>query len=237
VPVLLILLALAAPGSTVQPQTAGSVDSAETSTDPRDSLKEGNRLFRTGRLEEAFDVYRAGWDPEHPDPVLAYNLGTTAHHLGRLAEAVLWYRRAASTSGGGDDLWLTENLDRARDRLGAPRLPPKGLLTRLARHRTPLWILGALAGWTALGLLLTGRSAARLWSDVLAAFAILLLALALLAPRFAAVPAVVLEPCGDGALPAGAEVWARPLADGGASVATPEGPLRCPAGSLEPVEP
>ena len=134
--------------------------------DPQTALEQGNRHFRAGRLEEALSSYRAGWDPRHPHPILAYNLGTTAHHLGQLPEAVLWYRRAIRIAGDGD-VWLTENLARARERLAAPRWPPSGLLAWLARQRSGLWILGALAGWTALGLLLSRRTALRRPADLL----------------------------------------------------------------------
>lgn len=203
-----------------------------------DPLEQGNRLFRSGRIQEALTTYLAGWDPEAPDPVLAYNLGTTAHHLGRLADAVLWYRRALDAdTGGADDLWLEENLRRARHRLGAPRLPPPDLSTRLAQHRAPAWILGALAGWVALGLLLVGRRAPRKAADILLLLTALLMATALLLPRLAAWPAVVLEPCGDGALPAGAEVWARSREDGRVSVGTADGTVLCPADTVEPVKP
>lgn len=246
-PVLLsVLLLLAVPTGAVQAQEGDSDGATESEQDPperaarsvRDTLEEGNRLFRTGRLEEALAAYRTGWDPAHPDPVLAYNLGTTAHHLGRLPEAVLWYRRALDADGGGaDDLWLQENLQRARDRLGALHLPPPDFSTRFSRYRTPLWILGALAAWVALGLLLSGRHTARRAADALLVFTVLAMAAALLVPRLAARPAVVLEPCGDGALPAGTEVWIRPAEDGQISVDTPDGPVLCPAGAIESVRP
>ena len=44
---------------------------------------EGNRLFRAGDLPGALAAYGSGYDPAHPDPLLAYNLGATAHRLGR----------------------------------------------------------------------------------------------------------------------------------------------------------
>jgi len=209
--------------------------------DPQSALERGNRHFRAGRLEEALSSYRAGWDPRHPHPILAYNLGTTAHHLGRLPEAVLWYRRAIRIAGDGD-VWLTENLARARERLAAPRWPPSGLLAWLARQRSGLWILGAIAGWTALGLLLSRRTALRRtalrWTaDVLVLLAAGLLVAGWLVPHLAPVPAVVLQPCGAGRVPAGAEVWGRPAPEGAFTVATPEGPVDCPPGTVASIAP
>lgn len=204
--------------------------------DPQTALEQGNRHFRAGRLEEALSSYRAGWDPRDPHPILAYNLGTTAHHLGRLPEAVLWYHRAIRVAGDGD-VWLTENLARARERLAAPRWPPSGLLAWLARQRSGLWILGAVAGWTALGLLLSRRTALRRPADLLVLLAAGLLVAGWLLPRLAPVPAVVLQPCGDGRVPAGAEVWGRPTSEGAFTVATPEGPVDCPPGTVAPVAP
>lgn len=221
------LLLLSLPGA------ASSGDSPPSPIDPKTALEEGNRHFRTGRLEDALATYRAGWNPRRPDPVLAYNLGTTAHHLGRLPEAVLWYRRAAEVSN--QDRWLIENLERARRHLGAPRTASPDLVTRLAGLQGLLWVLAALGGCGALGLLLARRPDLERPADLLTVLAAGFLAAALLLPRLAATPAVVLEPC-DG-LPAGSEVWTRPAADGGFEVTTAEGPVRCPPGSVEPVAP
>lgn len=213
--------------------TAVSGDGPPSPIDPKTALEEGNRHFRTGRLEDALATYRAGWNPRRPDPVLAYNLGTTAHHLGRLPEAVLWYRRAAEVSD--QDRWLIENLERARRHLGAPRTASPDLVTRLAGLQGLLWILAALGGCGALGLLLARRPDLERPADLLTVLAAGLLAAALLLPRLAATPAVVLEPC-DG-LPAGSEVWTRPATDGGFEVTTAERSIRCPPGSVEPVAP
>ena len=90
----------------------GGIRAASTQTVPIDSLREGNRLFREGRLEEAREAYAAGYLPDQPHPVLAYNLATTAHRLGQLPEAILWYRRSAAVNPG--DPWLQENLAGAR---------------------------------------------------------------------------------------------------------------------------
>src|SRR5262245_59538298 len=94
VPLLLLLLGMAAP---------------HPPSDAAAALREGNRRFHAGDLEEAMEAYAAGYDGA--DPLLAYNLGTTAHHLDRLPEALLWYRRAiASDSGGAGNPWLRDNL-------------------------------------------------------------------------------------------------------------------------------
>lgn len=201
--------------------------------DPETALERGNRHFRTGRLEEALATYRSGWNPRRPDPVLAYNLGTTAHHLARPAEAVLWYRRAVEVSDG--DRWLIENLERARSHLDAPRMAPPDLVTRLAGLQGLLWGLAALTGCAALALLISRRPGLERPADVLTVVTAGLLVAALLLPRLAATPAVVLGPCGG--LPPGSEVWTRPGADGGFEVGTEGGTTSCPAGSVEPVTP
>lgn len=206
---------------------------ASSPTDPQTALEEGNRKFRTGRLEEALATYRSGWNPRRPDPVLAYNLGTTAHHLGRLPEAVLWYRRAAELSH--QDRWLLDNLERARDHLGAPRTPPPDLVTRLAHLPGLLWGLVALTGCGALALLLSRQPKLERTADLLTAATAALLLTALLLPRLAATPAVVLEPCSE--LPAGSEVWVRPAPDGGFEVRADGETVPCPPGTVEPVAP
>lgn len=179
-----------------------------------EALREGNRRFRRGDLEGALEAYRAGYSSHGHDPVLAYNLGATAHHLGSLPEAVLWYRRAMD-AGNDADLWLAQNLDSARRALGAPRLPPPTPWSLLEAHRARLaWIAVGLA-WLSLGLAWIARRRdsptwAR-WTDVLGVSALTLFLVAVLAGALAPTPAVLLEPCGEGAaqLPAGSEVWGR----------------------------
>lgn len=210
----------ASTGSTDSTEPTEPTESAEARRGahrtPQEGLEEGNRLFRLGRLDEARETYRSGWDPGQPDAVLAYNLGTTAHHQGRLAEAVLWYRRAARLSEA--DRWLVENLELAREELQAPRHEPPNLPARLRGNTVWLWLLAALAGWSSLLLgvlerggkqggpgrrglahraahwLGTGRAgplALALW---IAALVLVLAALAIV--RWAPVQAVVLEECG-----------------------------------------
>lgn len=194
---------------------AGPVSAASA---PEPALLEGNRLFRRGELQAAVDVYLRGTGAqveatgvspaaEPVDPILAYNLGTALHRLGRLPEAVLWYRRAQA--GAPHDPWIRSNLQRARHEMGAPRPPAPGPVVALASRPWMLQTAGALAAWIALGAALGPGGARRgRWVAGLLLGAALALwsagpALRLLGPR----PAVLLEACGE--LPAGTEVWVR----------------------------
>lgn len=201
------------------------------------ALLEGNRLFRRGELDAAVDVYlrevAGGENPTRPanaepvDPTLAYNLGTALHRLGRLPEAVLWYRRGQL--GAPDDPWLLANLERARRELGAPRPSEPGPLVMLARRPWLLQSTGALAAWLALGAALgparPGR--ARWTAGALLALALVLWTAGPALRRFGPGPAVLLEACGE--LPAGSEVWVRRVDPDGlqvlgrAEVCAPEG--------------
>jgi len=198
------------------------------------ALREGNRLFRSGRLAEAMTAYAAGWSPDGSaggaGAVLAYNLGTTAHRLGRDPEAVLWYRRAAAARL--DDPWLRENLALARAQTGAASLPPPGALGWLAAHRALLAVLAVVLAWTALGLFVVARrgGSRRGWPAVGAA-ALALWATAAALGAWGPRPAVLLERCAGpaGALPAGTEAWvgrpavgARPVLGGPAGLTCPE---------------
>ena len=208
------------------------------------ALGEGNRLFRSGRLAEAMTAYAAGWPPGGTDggatgarAVLAYNLGTTAHRLGRYPEAVLWYRRAAAARL--DDPWLRDNLELARARTGGEVLPPPGVLGWLAarcsliadpgcgprldgarpvRRRPPRPQPPGLAGDSRRRpRRLAGAAALGGWG-----------------PR----PAVLLERCAGpaGALAAGTEAWAgRPVAGARPVLGGPVG-LTCPERALGVVE-
>lgn len=207
----------------------------------QEALREGNRLFRRGDLEAALEAYRAGYDGA--DPVLAYNLGTTAHHLGRLPEAVLWYRRAEEMAGNGD-LWLTQNLADARQALGAAHLsppPPWGLL-EAHRHRLA-WLAVGLA-WLSLGLLLTARRQtsrrALRAADVSGLLAAALFTTAVASASLAPTPAVLLEPCGtaESRLAAGSEIWGRDDGEDGFRVELSDGTeLTCPRAAVAEVRP
>lgn len=203
-------------------------------TDPVAALNEGNRLFRDGRLEDALEAYRGGWDPHHAHPTLIYNLATTLHHLDRLPEAILWYRRGA----GSDDPWLEENLWLARRTLGSQTLDASGW-ARLSGQ------LGRPLRWTAVGLswavaLLIAFFPGRVprWSLV----ALTLLAMgtwttAIVGDRWGARPAVLLEDCSTSAgdLPAGTEAWVRPAEDGW-RVAAASSDALCPQDAVAVVD-
>lgn len=207
------------------------------------ALRDGNRQVRSGHLEEAVAAYAAGWSPggspggvSAAAGVLAYNLGTTAHRLGRSAEAVLWYRRA--TAARLADPWLADNLALARGeaaRAGAVVLSPPGAVGWIATHAAALaWAAVALA-WAALALLLTGLAglARRRWQrrawPVVGAAALGLWALAAALGAWGPRPAVLLEPCSGpgGGLPAASEVWVgRPAGDARPVLGGPPG-LSC----------
>jgi tetratricopeptide (TPR) repeat protein len=212
----------------------------------RDALARGNRLARRGELEAAVDAYAAGLGDggggveSAGDAALAYNLGTTYHRLGRLPEALLWYRRAAAA---GSDPWLRENLDLARAELSAARFPPAGVLGRLAPHPAATGAAAALFAWAAMFLYLARRRLQRRLPEALAdgawaAAALLALAawtagaaLSAWGPR----PAVLLDACG-GELTEGSEVWVVPAGDDGWAVSGASSGRICPAASVGLVE-
>jgi tetratricopeptide (TPR) repeat protein len=207
---------------------------AVDTSQPAAALAEGNRLFREGDLEEAMAAYAAGHGRGSPelDPLLAYNLGATAHHLGRLPEALLWYRRAEA--GGSEDPWLRDNLELVRRSLD---VPPGGSAWAFWVGKSR-WITlaGVVLAWTTLSLLLLRRPRARLVAPSAllscAVFAAGLL-LELRGPR----PAVLLEGCprGEAGLAPGTEVWV--LADGEEWRVLGAGwRLRCPASTVGIVE-
>lgn len=210
----LLALALFNPG--FDPAMDPAMDSAT-------ALAEGNRLFRQGDLDAAYRVYASGLDPANPDPLLAYNLATTAHHLDRLPEAVLWYRRAAAVLP--PDAWLAENLALARRALGtdepasaASAASARPVLAVLGEHRHRLSVAGIVLAWAVLPLLIAGfrqRSRSRVWMASAAAVAVLAaacFAAGQLPGRLGPRAAVLLAPCGG--LPAGSEVWVRSVGDG-----------------------
>lgn len=188
--------------------------------DPLAALNEGNRLFRNGQIEAAIEAYRAGYSPRHPHPTLVYNLGTAHHHLGRLPQAVLWYRRA----GDSEDPWLEENLWLARRSLGSLRLPPAGFLGTTARHGTLLRALGVAIAWGSLGAFFVRRR----WQPWVFGVAFFvaggLYATAAVAERRGPRPAVLVADCASsgGGLPAGTEAWVHRLDDGSFRVAGSE---------------
>ncbi len=202
--------------------------------DPLNALHEGNRLFRNGRLEAAIDAYRVGYSASEPHPTLIYNLGTAYHHLGRLPEAILWYRRAA----GFDDPWLRENLWLARHTLGSRNLPPGGFLGGLTRAAFALRLAAAAAAWGTL-ILLALRSRLSPWVVVAAALVSgSLYATATAVDRWGPRPSVLLKDChtSAGELPAGTEIWVRRLPAERFEVADGSGVV-CPAEAVALVFP
>jgi hypothetical protein len=193
-------------------------------------LREGNRMFRAGELEGAMEKYAAGWRVTG-DPVLAYNLGTTAQRLGRLPEAVLWYRRAEGGLGG--DPWLRDNLAAARGALGMG-VPAPGPLALLAEWREVMRWMGVGLAWVAVPLA-WGRGRVARWGVVgVGLLAVALFAGGTLLGVRGPFPAVLLERCGK-SLAAGSEVWVVPSVGGYRVLGGPEG-LVCPAGAVGQVE-
>ncbi|RMH20168.1 MAG: hypothetical protein D6696_08760 [Acidobacteria bacterium] len=215
---------------------AGGLRAGGEAGDPVAALNEGNRLFRDGRLEEAAAAYEAGWDPASPHPTLAYNLGTTLHHLDRLPEAILWYRRAGDAA---PDPWLEENLWLARRTLGSQVLPAGGVEGLISRHRQALRLAAAAVAWLVLGLLVALPRTPAWVLVLLAALAASLYAGAGLAERFGARPAVLLADCSTpaGDLPAGTEAWVRPLAGERYRIVARSADAVCPAPAVALIEP
>jgi hypothetical protein len=219
---LLLLLGLLGSTAPVPPSDAGA------------ALREGNRRFQAGDLEGAMAAYAAGYGRaaeygraagyDGTDPLLAYNLGTTAHHLERLPEALLWYRRAIAGNSGDsaprvDDPWLRDNLELVREQLqeGGARDETAAASWSfwMDHHRRLLWI-GIVLAWAALPAVLLPRSA-RTRRVALAAVAVAAsapFAAGLLLERSGPQAAVLLRDCGApaGRLPAGSEVWVFPAA-------------------------
>lgn len=228
-----LALALAALGLGGAVVAAADGDPADPTADPVAALEAGNGLFRDGRLEEAVAAYRAGWDPSRPNPTLLYNLGTTLHHLDRLPEAILWYRRAA----GSDDPWLDENLWLARRTLGSRSLPPHGLLGLVARAGHPIELAAIVLAWAAL-LLWIGWPRFAGAALAAAALALGLWGAAAGAEQWGPRAVVVLEDCatGGGDLPAGSEAWASRDGDGPWRISGVDGGT-CPPSAAEAVFP
>lgn len=180
-------------------------------TDPVTALTDGNRLFRNGQLQEAVEAYEKGYSTTSPHPTLVYNLGTTLHHLDRLPEAILWYRRG----GESQDPWLQENLWLARRSLGSQSLPPAGFLGQLTEHSWLVKVAAIGLGWLALVVFIFAPRL-PLWSLLsVATLAFALYGGALGLERWGPAPAVLLQDCSTpaGDLPAGTEVWVHKAGD------------------------
>ncbi|MCP3961453.1 MAG: tetratricopeptide repeat protein [bacterium] len=179
---------------------------------PRAALQEGNRLFRDGQIEAAAEAYLRGYSPTAPHPTLVYNLGTALHHLDRLPEAILWYRRAE----GSDDLWLKDNLLLARRSLGSQVLAPGGLLGRLGQHADSSRLIAIVLAWVTAVVFVASKKTPIWLVAGLACLAAGLYGGAAAVKHWGPRPAVILEDCSSatGELPAGTEAWVRPAADG-----------------------
>ncbi|MEM6796966.1 MAG: hypothetical protein AAF725_23530 [Acidobacteriota bacterium] len=209
---LLLLLLPGFPSASAQEEepaaAAGERRSYPITTMPsRRALEDGNGHFAIGELELALERYHAGYDPVAPHPTLVYNLATTFHHLDRLPEAILWYRR-----GDAADPWLEENLWLARRSLGTQNLPLTGAVGWFTARRPALLTASVALAWLSLGVALLG---ARLPRAVWATSVGLALCLYLVAvviewkgPREAVLMEDCLSPAGE--LPAGSEVWVWP---------------------------
>jgi tetratricopeptide (TPR) repeat protein len=206
--------------------------------DPEDFLAEGNRRFEQDDVEAALAAYARGYTGGGSplDGVLAYNAGTCALRLGRLPEALLWYRRAEAATPG--DPWLRDNLALTRRALGDPAEEDSAWGSWSANRRR-LALAGVALAWATVLLFVLVR---RLPRSLLALFALLAcaaFAAGTLLDRFGPRAAVLLAACparGTG-LPAGSEVRVRPAEGGGWHVLGETRKLRCPAEAVGLVEP
>jgi hypothetical protein len=205
---------------------------ASTDPNPADTaLAEGNRRFERDEIEAALEAYARGWkgDGSRTDGilagVLAYNAGTCALRLGRLPEALLWYRRAETAIPG--DPWLRDNLDHTRRALGDPPVEAPAWGKWLS-SRILFAVLGVALSWAGLLLILLVRHPPRGLLALLALLACGCFVAGMLPERAGpSGDAVLLLPCGN--LPAGSEVWVRPLDGGGWGIVGPRDSPRCPA--------
>jgi tetratricopeptide (TPR) repeat protein len=221
--------------------------------DPETALAEGNRLFEKDEVEAALAVYARGYTGKSVlegvlsgtlAGTLAYNAGTCALRLGRLPEALLWYRRAQAADP--DDPWLRDNLALTRRALGDPPEPALSAGAWLERRRW-LAVAGVALAWGALAVLILARrdvQGGRRFRGLLSLLALLACAafisgtlLDRLGPRAAVLLAACPAKGGLPALPAGTEVWVRAEAGGGWRIVGQQNGSRCPAEAVGLVAP
>lgn len=212
---------------------------AATPPDPLAALAAGNAAVEAGRLDDAVAAYRQGYDPAAIHPTLAYNLGSTLHQLGRLPEAILWYRRAAPPQPGkaSSDPWLDDNLLLARRTLGSQSAGHPDPWAELRGSSALLTGAAVAVSWLGAALLVLAPRR-RLWAFTLLAAALALAGVARLSHSHGAREAVLLRDCatGAGALPAGSELWVTPLESGAFRIAGSHD-ASCPAADLELIRP
>jgi tetratricopeptide (TPR) repeat protein len=205
--------------------------------DPEAALAEGNRRFEKDEVETALAAYAGGYSGEGSslDGVLAYNAGTCALRLGRLPEALLWYRRAEVANPG--DPWLRENLALVRRALGDPPADPTGRAWRAGRRW--LSVAGVALAWVTLALLVPRRRIPRGLVAVFALLACTTFAAGMLLDAQGPRAAVILAACSaaEGGLPAGREVWVLAIESDGWRVLGQDRDIRCPRAAVGLVEP
>jgi hypothetical protein len=222
-PLLALLLGAATPSLAAPP-------------DPLAALAEGNRHAEAGKLDQAAAAYLQGYDPAAVHPTLAYNLGSTLHQLGRLPEAILWYRRAAPAGQAGADPWLEDNLLLARRTLGSQNAGHPDGWAELRRQAGLLTVVAVALSWLAAALFLLAPRRRGLALAGLAA-AVLLAGAAWLSHGRGAREAVLLADCatGAGSLPAGSELWVA--RDGAGFRVAGSRDATCPAAAVALVHP
>lgn len=217
----------------VSPQGLGSTALGQGSLSDAEALREGNRLFALGELEAALVAYEAGYEPTAPHPTLVYNLATTLHHLDRLPEAILWYRR-----GAAEDPWLQENLWLARRSLGSQSLSLKGMTAFLAQRSGWVFALAvALAWFSALAAMWSSRIPRRAWATALVLSLVFWIGSWLMG-RYGPAEAVLLADCTSlsGEIPAGTELWLWP-SEGETLTVAGFTETRCPKDAVSWIKP
>lgn len=122
--------------------------SAQAPPAPTQLFQEGNRLYQQGDFEGAAAQYEAVLEAGLESAALHYNLGNAHFRLGRLADAVVAYERAARLDPGNDDARANLALvaERLQDRIEP--LPRFWLLTAFDwwMRLLPRGLLNAAAG-------------------------------------------------------------------------------------------